>query len=175
MANLAADPILTAIRGVIEDGDGTARTISASSYQGGIYDSLGRDAESTAALIKPRAEANIRDVSPHPAGHNVLGSVLLRALTIEVRLVRHLNLIHATSNSLRDDLKALATRDGDVIAQALTYPGNLTTDSGANATNLVSGCLLYQSSKVGAVELDGEAGGRIETVHTFSATATVTP
>lgn len=174
MSNIAADAILTAVRGVLEDGTGTLRTISSTRFDGGLYDSLPDDEKSRRALDRPVVEATITKMERSPHTYAQPGSLAIRRITVEVKIVRHLNEEHKLVDATRDDEKALAVVDADMVAQALEYPGNLTQDAGANATGLVSGRLQYVSSTVERVQLGDKQPGMIVTKHTFTGDVQIT-
>ena len=171
MANVKAQEITTAIRDVIESGHGATRAIPSGTFGGGIFETLGTDAESQKAMVLPAAEAKIIKQSVNKASPPQPGSVRLYDLEIQVRLIRHINLEHTTIDAVRDDTKALAARDGDVLSQALGYPDNINTDAAGATTGLVSGMLNYISSDVG--KTDVSESGVIVTVHKFTGVACV--
>ena len=176
MATLATGAILSAIREVIEDGAGSIRTITADIYEAGGFDGRESLGVSVEALSAPRAQVRIASVEPHPASPPITGSFVLRLLTIEVKLARPAGTADILSPAAFQALQELAAADHDVLAQALTWPGNLTTGgSPAVATGLVSGCLqTTHSAAIGTVEFDGPDNGRLVTIHTFQGVAKVT-
>lgn len=174
MATLAAPAILTAIREVIEDGAGSVRTITSGSYLPSETSARSIPGLSHDALIAPRAEVRIAETSRHEATPPITGSFQLVAMIIEIRLVRSLTAFKLLDNDARQAVQALAAVDGDVLAQALTWPGNLTQTAAADPTGLVSGCLRTDwTSAVGTVEADGSDHGRLVTTHRFTAIAQV--
>lgn len=175
MAYIAGAAIVTRIREVLEDGRGTLRTITASTYEGQIYGPAAGDNESLIASVKPRVEASITSVERHEASPPEMGNQAIYRLAIEVRLIRHLDDLHKVKDSVRDTAKAAAMTDADKVRQALGYPGNLTQTEAAVTTGLVSGCLVYEASSARVVLGPGETGGRIETIHRFTAAATSVP
>ena len=174
MAYMDPDAILTAVRDVIQEAHGNSRTITANTYEGDLYAALAKDEQSRRALVKPRAEARIVSVARHEASPPVKGNLGLYAIEIEVLLIRHLNFEHRTGDAARDDVRALAVRDADVLRQALEYPGNVTQTAGGTNTGLVSGMLRYVDSDVGDVELADGDPGLVTTTHTFTGTVKVT-
>jgi len=162
MANIDTDTLLARVRAIVEDGAGSLRTITADTFRGHLYETLGVDAKAVRALVKPRAEARIVNLERHPGTTFEMGSFQLYSVELEVLMVRSGHFTHALKDTERDDLKALAARDGDVLRQALGWPGNVT------GAGVVSDMLRYESSEVGDIELDDEeTGTRIETVHRF--------
>jgi len=174
MATLATSAITTAIREVIEDGTGSVRTITSGDYLPGETSARSVPGLSHDALIAPRAEVRIVETARHEASPAITGSFQLVALEIEIRLVRSLTTFKLLDHDARQAVYDLAARDGDVLAQALTWPGNLTQTAASAATGLVSGCLRTDwRSAVGTVEADGSDHGRLVTTHRFTAIAKV--
>lgn len=173
MANIAAANIFTRIREVLEDGAGSVRTITAARFSGGLYSGLGRDAETLRSLGKPRVEAEIVAGARHPSSPPINGSFELKELRVTVRIVRSGTLVQKLDDDARDAAKALAVVDADLVSQALTFPGNLTTTAGGGATGIVSGLLRYESSDF-SVEYDGDVSARIVTSHEFIGVVNVT-
>lgn len=169
MANLDSDAILTRIRAVLETAAGSLRTIGSTAYDGGLYDGQDPNESSRRAAFRPVTEASITTVERHEASPPWKSSLALYKLGIEVRVVRHVDHTHKSSNALRDDAKALAANDADVLAQALCYLGNITSAT----TGVVSGQLQYMGSDV-EVSLDDDEAPRIQGTHRFEAVASVT-
>jgi len=170
---LAAQAILDAVCAVVERGHGIARTISADSYCGGVYATLETLPSATAALTAPRAEARITRTERSPASPPEPGSFALVQVDVEVHLVRAASLRTELIDACRRELRALSSADGDVLRQALSYPGNLATTSEGTDTTLVSGWLDYLGSDVGDLEIEAGQNGRLITTHTFRGTAKV--
>lgn len=173
MAYVDATAILTAVREALEDAGGTLRTIAATRFDGGLYDGLDVDAQTLRALDTPIAEARLISIDRHPDSPPRMHSMSLLTVNIEVDVVRSATLEHKLTDATRDTLKGLAAQDSDVIAQALTYPGNLTQTAAAAATNLVSGMLIHEGSSIEAA-FDGATGARITSTHTFRGVVNVT-
>jgi len=174
VSSLQAGAILTSIREVIEDGSGLVRDITAGTYEGGISSVTNGAALGSLSLSTPRVESKITNVSPHPASPPIGGTLILRSLSVTVRIVRGFSGRHELNDTHRDALQGLVVADADVIAQALTWPGNLTATNAAAPTGLVSGCLVYSSSSVGSVEIDDANDGRIVSSHLFTGVARIT-
>jgi hypothetical protein len=64
-------------------------------------------------------------------------------------------------------VQAQAAASGDVIAQAFTYPGNLSTRQSGGATGLVSGMFAYRGSSFAWKGQIDDAGGVLEAIHRF--------
>lgn len=170
MSNIAAEAILASIRGVIEDGDGSARTIPAR-FDGGLYESLDETEKSRRALTMPIVETNITKIERSPHTYAQPGSLTIRRITVEIKVIRHLNDDHKLSDVTRDTEKALSVVDADMLSQALEYPGNLSSGEvlglGTN-TGLVSGRLQYVTSITERIQLADGKPGMIVTRHTFT-------
>ena len=164
---------MTRIREVLEDGAGSVRAITANTYAGGLSSVTNANALGIRSMIKPRVESRIIEMRPHPASPPIGGSLVLRSVTVDVRIVRAFTGRHELNDATRDALHAVASTDADVVAQALTWPGNLTATAAAAPTGLVSGCLRYASSSLGTVEADGASDGRIVTTHRFTGIAQI--
>jgi len=173
MATADFDAILTAVREVLEDATGTLRTIGAAVYQGNLNASLSDEEMTLRALNKPLVESRIGAISRNDASPNIFGSLSLLDIEVVVRVVRHLDQAHELDDDIRDDVKALSAADGDVIMQALTFPGNLTQTSGSAATGLVSGMLSYEGSDPPDTQQEA-TGSIITTEHNFSGVVQVT-
>jgi len=173
VANINTDAILTRIRAVIETAAGSLRTITANTYEGSVFDGLD-DAEKTKrALYKPRADATITRIARNPGSPPMYGSLALYDVGVEVLVVRALKPEHKgdtdAANAARDDVKALAINDADVLCQALCTLGNLS----AATTGVVSGQLRYEETESEAF-LDDDDAPRIETRHRFTGIVQVT-
>lgn len=173
MAQLAAAAILTRVREVVEDAAGSIRIITADAYRPGAHEGLTSDAQSTQALIRPRAEARFTDVSPHGARPPEQGSFTLYAVEVEVAVTRYVGVEHMLSEDVRTTLRAVAAEDASRLAQALGWPGNLTATTAGTATGLVSGMLRHTGSQIGELEADDGQNGRIVTTHSFEGVARV--
>jgi hypothetical protein len=173
MATLAAAAIIQAVRDVIEDAHGSVRTIADGTYEPGVYEQMTSRAEAMQALGSPRAEVAITSVARHEASPPPQGSFQLLALELEVRVVRPFALNEALDNDDRAALRAVAAADGDVLQQALCWPGNLSQTAAGTSTGLVSGMLRYDESDVEGLDHDDDMNGRLVTTHRFTATARV--
>lgn len=172
MANLDVEAILTRIRGVVVDGLGSTRTIDATRFDSGNYKGQPEAEQSKLGMVNPRAEVRLvnmeaaKGITP-----SMPGDCIIYLLAFEISVVRHVDQYHKLTASARDSVNALAFTDGDLLAQALTYPGNVPSGS----TGIVSECLQYNGSSPGIVNLEEGKPGLIETVHRFTGYARVTP
>lgn len=176
MAYVDTTAILVRLREVLDSAQGTLRTIAAGRFDSGLYDGLDVDAQALRALDIPIVEASIASTGHHPASPSVMGNLAFRSIEVEVRVVRSATLAHKLNTTTRDTLRGLAAQDADVIAQALTYPGNLTQTAAAAATGLVSGCLRYPEGG-SSIETDFEddVGARVVSTHRFTGIVNVAP
>ena len=167
MATLALGPVITAIRDVLEDAAGSHRTITASTYGGGAYAGLSNARLSTLALVRPRFDIRILKQAQHrlsPPRNNSLG---IWEVSIEISAYRHIDASEKLIDADRDTAVALAANDADVFAQALEWPGNLTVDSAAHATNIIGAALIHDESQLGQFNLSDTGPGLIQTVHRY--------
>ena len=173
MAYLNTDAILTAIRDVVEDAVGSARTIAATRFDGHLYSTLSDEEQSRRGLVRARVEARIISTKKNPHSPAKPGNISLYDLLIEILVVRHLNATHRLDDATRDTARGLAAQDADVLRQALCWPGNLTVDSGTNLTELVSGKLKHLDSEIGEAQIGKDKPGLITSRHRFSCIAKV--
>ena len=109
-------------------------------------------------------------VEPHEARPSVICNVGILALEVSVAVTRHVGPEHMATDALRDDVKGLAVDDADVIAQALTYPGNLDRPT----TGIVSGMLNHEGSAI-VLTLPDDGPGRVTTEHKFTGAVQTAP
>lgn len=178
MAYLATEALLCAICEVIE---GRTGDLDRDTYMFSAWALQDRNRESRFALCTPLAEARFVSKRKHPAstGMGCRGAgMLLYEVTIEIRLVRHVNNLHACDKNERMRIKALAARDGDVLCQALGQPDVLLrcVETGEE-TCLSGGMLQYDSSTFGELELADNVpdGGRLVSTHRFTGVMKVEP
>jgi len=163
------DAVLTAIRGVLVDNNGNVRTVGANRFRGEMF-ATSDDAAKNVIVSKPRVEARIASIEPHPARPLRMGSFTLYNIGVEILTIRDISGAEELIDSRRDDVRALAANDADLIAQAVEYAGasgNLAQTAGASPTGLVSGVLTYVGSDMGDIVV-GAAGSRIESTHKFT-------
>ena len=168
MAYIKANAILTRIREVLEDGQGSLRSISSTRFAGDLPEGLDPTEDARRAISAPRIEAKITGISRHSQSPPVTGNMLLYSVAIEVRVVRTVTRTEQLTDDDRVTLQALAAEDTDVVRQALEWPGNLTQTEAAVTTDLASGLLRYASTKDmvrGAVNGGAQT---METVHSFT-------
>lgn len=174
MANIDCDAIITRVREVLQDGAGSIRTISSARFDGGFYQGMSPEEQSLRALATPRVEPSVFVTGRNPDSPPINGTLLFYDVTVTVAVVRHLSPTHKLDDAKRDDIKALAANDSDIVAQALCWPGNLTATSGGTPTGLIGGYLRFEGSDEPEVSLGDEAG-RITSIHRFNGIVRVTP
>lgn len=175
MAHMDGVTILRAIRGVLENGEGSVATILANTYQSGTHEALGFSEDVLAAFCNPRVELSGSTVGRNAASPPRGGNLEYVDIAVEVRLVRSFTVIHSLDPEQRETLRGLAMTDADVVGQALTHPGNLAQDSDSNPTGLVSGCLLSAGSTVGTIEVEDSQSGRLVSTHRFTGIVQTAP
>jgi hypothetical protein len=105
----------------------------------------------------------------------VIGNLALYDLELRVRVVRTIDRTMQINDTMRDAAKALAFQDADVLAQALGFPGNLSTTAAATATGIISGLFTYRGSSSSVRGPVDDGASIIETDHRFTAIARSTP
>lgn len=164
MAVWEAANLTARMREVLEDARGTARTITAGGLGGALPLGLELNEEARRAFVVLNGaagvptEARITSVRRSAASPPVIGNIALYDVDVEVRQVFPFTSSIKLDDDLRDALMGLAAKWGDRIAQAFTYPGNLTTTQAGAATGLVSGMFAYTDSAYdwkGQVNADG--------------------
>lgn len=174
MANINTTAIITAVRDVVNSAAGSLRTISATRFDGGVYEGMSDEALSLRAVVRPVFDIRVTGLTPHPASPPRNSSLAIYTIVLEVVVTRHINAEHKLIDASRDSAAGLAATDGDVIAQALEWPGNLAQDSGGNATGLIGQNLEYRGSDLRRFQLADNRPGLIETAHRFSGFVKVT-
>lgn len=179
MSTWSAGNLLIRLREVIETGAGTLRTTTAGKFSGDLPPGLSLDEESRRALLDTDArsvpvESRVTSVKRSPASPPVIGNIALYDVEVEVRAVYPVVTASTLTDATRDALAGLAYTHADTLAQALGYPGNLTTTSAGSSTGLVSGLLAYVDS---AYSWTGEAGkaGTLTARHRFKGIARSAP
>lgn len=168
MAYMNTTAIQTRLREVLDGGAGTLRTIDSGRFDGtGHYSGQSIEAQGIRSLVKPLIEAEIVSVGRHPDSPPAMHSDALREVEVEIRVIRHAELTDKLTASTRDALKGLAAQDADVVAQALTFPGNLTSTAAGTATGLLTGLMMYTGRSTINLELGSESSARVVSTHKF--------
>ena len=162
-----ASALVTRMREVLEDSAGTLRTIvSSDALTGGLPSGLTLNEDARRALSAARAEASVVKVSRSAASPPVIGNIALYDVEVDVRTVFPMLTAQALDDDTRDAMRGVAFRYVDRIAQAFTFPGNLTTTTAGAATGLVSGMFAHVGSTTTDKTSPGSAGV-LEVVHRF--------
>lgn len=171
MAYFAADAILTRVREVVEDSAGILRTVTVGRFAGDLSPGLPEQEASRRALVTPRFDVQMRNID-NAKVLNTVNRQTLWAVSVRIRVIRDMYVKHKLYDDVRDDVVALANQDGDILAQALSYPGNLASTSGGTSTGLVGGKLELETS-THTVNLDDNSPQFVETIHVFNGFAMV--
>ena len=179
MATWDAEPLLVRMREVLEAGAGTLRTIT-SGTNVALPPGLGMNEESRRANVPLvtgsgfPVESRIVSVKRSAASPPVIGNLALYDFEAEVRAVYPVGTKATLSSSTRDQAAGIAAKHADVFAQALGYPGNLTSTTAGAATNVISGLLSYVGSEYVWAGAAGE-GGTLTGRHRFKGIAKSVP
>lgn len=169
MSNISAEAVLVRMREVIDGDSAAACAIPAGTFSGGLPPDISDTEASRRAMGTPRYDVRLRAVEPHPSrppNADKLGLYIVRASVV---VVQHVYLDQA----INDDDRALyysgaSTQYGDLLTQALTYPGNLHRIFATGVdTGLVGGCLRSDGIRVVRFEMPGQGPGLIESEHDF--------
>lgn len=169
MANISTSAILTRMREVI-DGDVTAScAIPAGTFGGSLPPGIGDTEASRRAMNVPRYDVRLLGVEPHPSRPPNADSLGLYVVRVAVAVIQHVYLDRAINDDERHSYyAALATQYGDMLTQALIYPGNLHRVFATGLdTGLVGGCLRSDGIRVIRFEMPGQGPGLIESEHDF--------
>lgn len=175
MAYLKARAIVQRLRELVQDGAGGIRPIDAARFQGGLHEGFVPEEQARLGILDELpAEPRIVRTFAHPQRLTVVGNVQLVGVDVEVRIVRTVAIDGQVDDEIRDDISALAMEDASALRQVYEWPGNLSTTSSGEATDLIS--LVYVDSAARLVP-EGGAGAamRLETVHRFTGTAVERP
>jgi hypothetical protein len=174
VANINAAAIITRVRELVDDASGTLRTISSSRFGESFYLEMKEEEQARKAVSGPKFDVRLTTIERHPSSPPISGSTALYNVTVEVTVIRHLNVNHAVIDANRDTILAASIEDGDHIMQALTYPGNMTQTSAAVATGLASGVLQYAGSENEVLLGAASEPSLVRGVHRFTGVAVVT-
>lgn len=177
MANISYIAIRTAIRerllGTLTTG---ARDVTVGRLLGEASHGLDDAERKRRSLSTPRFDISFINSEKHPNGPPITFSVGLVKISIKVLATYSLP-AEVLTDLARDQAVSVAETDADIIRQALTWPGCLTSTSASVATGIVSGCLTWLRSEVVREEW-GQASttgsGLLEVEHNFEATVQVT-
>ena len=175
MSYIGTAALQTRLREVLEDGYGSLRTITADTYGGNLPEDFTGQGDSVRSLGQPQVECLITKGARSPSSPMTKSNVALYLVDVRVRVVRRLSADVQISETARDTIKAAAAADIDVIAQALGWPGNLTTTSAGAATGLVSGLLTHKESSTDVRSVVEDGASIVETLHLFTGTLQSAP
>lgn len=166
MANIRVTALLTKLRAVIEGDATVAKAMTAMTE---APPQLSDQEASKRALVNVTYDVSLDGPpEPHPNTPPHISSLIIYNVRPVVEVTRHMSSIHAHDDDARDSVVTLAARDGDVLGQVLTYPGNLTNDVLGASLGLASGCLFHESSEVGEVKLGNDKTMLVRTRHVFT-------
>lgn len=175
MAYIKSAAIVTRLREVLQNSAGALRTVPADRFLGDLPDGLDVGEAMRRALEAPRIAVRVSTMGRDSASPPLIGDVQLEKLGVEVRVIRTVTTLEQISETDADALEAAALTDGDVIRQAMSYPGNLATTTAGTATDIVSGLLVYQGSRFDPSGAINDGAQRFESVHTFTGIAISRP
>jgi len=173
MATFDAAALTTRIRQILEDGAGSLREITASTYQSLAGESLTNDELSLRAAEAPRYRIVYESISRAPETPSRPSNRQILDVELDVVVIRHVPPVANDSDSAIDAVKNAAVADHDVIAQALEWPGNV------SVAGVISSMLRSAGSS--RVRLQYPQGGVdfqpgiLETSHRFSCKVLVSP
>lgn len=168
MANIKASAILTRISEVVAYGLGTARTIPIGTYDDDVPDGLDEREDQRRALATPIVRIRVSKIARSPASPPIYGNFLIYSAEVEIEVKRVVTTGEQLDQDTRQALEAALFQDGDVIRQALEYPGNLTTTAAGDTTDIASGMLTHIDS---THRIDGRVNDGAQAavgVHRFS-------
>lgn len=175
MAVVNTSAMYTRIREVLQSAAGTLRTITADTYSGDLPENLTDQTQARKSVDRPRIEPRITRWARSASGYPVIGNLAVYDLELRVRVVRTVDRTAQIDFDARDAAKALAADDCDRLAQALGFPGNLSTTAAGTATGIVSGLLTYRESISDVRGPVDDGVSMIETDHRFTGIVTSTP
>ncbi len=148
--------ILSRLR-IILEGEATRRGIASGRFSGDLWPSLDVGEQVRRALASPRFDVTLRGLERSDATDGITSHAVYR-ISVTVRVVRALTAEHVVSDATRDNVAALASIDGDMIAQAFSFENTIP------AVGVVSGKLEVTRS-THAVELSTDAPSHVTTEH----------
>jgi hypothetical protein len=173
--------MLTRIREICEDAAGTLRAITAGTLEGDLPPGLSTNEEARRALAVVLSngtgvpcEARVVRMRRSKASPPVIGNLALYDVEVEVRAVYPVVTAITLDDATRDTMSGLAAKHGDMIAQALGYPGNVSATTAGQSTGVISGLLAYDSSDYEWTGVAG-AGGTLVGRHRFKCVAQSAP
>jgi hypothetical protein len=169
----SAGNLLDRLREVLQDARGSLRTIASGTYLGNLPPGLEANEEARRALATLTSgagvptESRVVSVKRSSASPPVLGNLALYDIEVEVRQVFPFVTLTKLDDTTRDAVQGLAASSADIIAQALSFPGNLLTKQNGASTGLVSGMLAFVGSDYAWAGTVNPPGGTLTAVHKF--------
>lgn len=162
MATWNAGRLLKRLREVLEGSAGT-RPTTTSQFVGDLPPGLSVNEESRRALLDSTllgvpVESRIVSIRRSPASPPTLGNLALFDVQVEIKAVYPIVTAEALTDASRDAVAGFAGKHADEIAQAVGYPGNLSTTNAGQDTGVVSGLLAHVSSDFVWAGEPGKAG-----------------
>lgn len=169
MANISTDALLDRVREVLAGDTLVANAIPAGTFTANLPPGLGDTEASRRSMATPSYDVRLQAVEPHPSRPPNSDSLGLYVIRLGVVVVQHVYLDRAINDDERHSYyTSAATQYGDMIAQALIYPGNLHRVFATGLdTGLVGGCLRNDGIRMVRFEMPGQGPGLIESEHDF--------
>lgn len=175
MAYVAAAAIQTRVREVLEASAGTLRAVPLNTYQGDFREGDSDMENARAAVTRARVEARLLSQKRSASSPPAIGNIALYEQRWRVRVQRIVDRTAQIDDATRDAAKAMAFRDADILAQALGFPGNLSTTTAGTSTGIVSGLFTYLESSSDVRGAVDDGASIIETDHIFTAVVQSAP
>lgn len=171
MARLASEYILEAVREVLAGGAVSGRQVAASRFTAGATPGISDNGAARMALSANRYDVTISGSSLSKSGTVRQHGLQMYDLEVEVRCFYFMPRVALLDGDERHSVLSIAAQDSDVIHQALSYPGNLTSSS-SGATGLAGGAMTHVST-THEDSFDDGGDGLHKTVHTYRAIGVV--
>lgn len=123
-------------------------------------------AQARRALINPICDVRWTGFGLADFGTPRQHGLQMYELHFEITCVYAFNRVDMLDETSRDVVVGTASQDSDVLRQALTYPGNLTTTAASAATSLVGGALIHEKTAY-AWDLKDAGNIRLTATHTY--------
>lgn len=160
------------LRELATQAEGILRTIPVGRFDESLPEGLTLDEQvrlttRTSDHVDGQPRIEVRPIRRRERTHPPTGSVQIRKIEVELRVVRALPLDAIKDDDKRYDQHALATEDGELLARVIEWPGNLV----ATAAGALTGCRsLVSVSSDGIVKSGSKGAGHpqlLETIHVF--------
>ena len=166
MANTAYAAIRKRLREIVDDGDGLVRVVSSGKFSGDYWTGITAWAGHTRALSKPRFAVPAM-ITALADGTPIFTNASHKIERVDMRIECEYALpIPTSSDDDRDAQVATAEQDGDIIAQAVGWPGNMTQTEAAAPTGILDGSIRHTLSRPVIEDWDAR---RLVMEHTFRA------